>query len=529
LLKRSGTEKRGKNYLWVNMGYIPDSLLSDRYNINLLLLRKKKLCRIINLSGVCGSLFNYDPGKLPYYIELSSPKIVPAVKTDTITLSVFFEKNQWDYDISQLAPALKMVSDNHYEVIRALVSAFASVEGTEEINENLYNKRAKAILSQFEAKQDSAIPMTITMQENWPLFFKQLKGTKWENLLSKDTVEIRKFINDKEVAADMEYLLKKQRYTYVRMVARKKITEENIDSLAYDELINLQEKLMKTLLKNGYSGNLTGSAKKMQQRMEELQCFLYGRFRSGKLRDTSVFSFSPEKHPALAGCLYNKALFNFRWLQGTEYSFYKELEAIMDLKADHGPTTYHYLAFLINHQDDDLFGSLLTSGMVKKCLDILTAGNMDKEKIKRIELFYHFKYTGECMQAGNLKKAGPSLSFIYNHYRSQTLSDSLKYALANHFICFRKYDYARYFLEPLVFRDNPDPDAYALFLHLQYSGLTEARPGDYYDEIMKAGEILSKETWCGLFSGPCAITFQLLDYEPLHNLYCIKCKEGNNP
>jgi hypothetical protein len=66
-------------------------------------------------------------------------------------------------------------------------------------------------------------------------------------------------------------------------------------------------------------------------------------------------------------------------------------------------------------------------------------------------------------------------------------------------------------------------EAFVLYLKLYYSGLiTLGNETEYYENILKASDILPTEEWLGLFQGSCRINFQLLDYEPLRNLYCAK-------
>ena len=80
-------------------------------------------------------------------------------------------------------------------------------------------------------------------------------------------------------------------------------------------------------------------------------------------------------------------------------------------------------------------------------------------------------------------------------------------------------------LQPLVSGSSPDHAAVKLRLLILYSSWHGKKAGNYYDELMKSADILSPREWCGLFTNSCGLNFQLLDYEPLWELYCKKKSE----
>ena len=516
-------EKEWKNNVLVNMGFLHDSLKNNPFEINLILIKNNKVCNIVQMSGVCGVPYNYIPGKFPYNCVFQNVNALPKVKQDTVTLTVYFEQNKWDYDVSQIEPALDVIKNNNYEILKAMLNSFASVEGTEELNENLYNNRARAIISKFEEKQDSAISMKITMQENWPLFFKQIKGTKWESLGDLDTLSIRKKINDPAVTAELEPLLKKQRLTYVNLIARYKINDSNIDSLIFLEFSDLFDKLEKKFLKTSPL-NLSNDSKRDIARLEELYQFFISRKIENKLKDDRILTLEIPVNAAYGGLLFYSAFFKYSEKIISEEEYFNYLLEIIETKTKNAAANYHYIAFLINHLDNSYYKSLLSSDNIKYFIDVLSAENFEKEKLDQLQLLYHFYLCKESLFSSKPKKITTSLSFIYNYYRSNPTPDSVIFSVSSHMIAFRKYDYARKLLEPIISKPEPDVNAYKLYLHLLYSGQAPMNNSDYYQEIITSAETLSDEDWCGLFLDECRITFQLLDYEPLRNLFCLKCK-----
>ena len=520
--KRIRHEKEWKNNVLVNMGLLPDSIKDGIFDINLLLIKKKKICNIVRMSGLCGELFNYVPSKFPYNVNFKNKNTLPRVKQDTVNLTVYFEKNKWDYDVSQIEPALNILKDNNYEVLKAMLNSFASVEGTEELNENLYNNRAKAIISRFEEKQDSVIPMKITMQENWPLFFKQIKGTRWEQFGTMDTLEIRKQINNPQTSLELESLLKKQRFTYVRLIARYKITEQNIDSLLYKEFFETMDKLNKKFQKVSPL-NLNNESKRDIARLEEIELCLLSRNLSGKLKDTSILFIDIPLNPAFAGLLFYRTFYKFTKSNLSEEDYFNDLSELIETKTKNANVNYHYIAYLINNIHNNSYRNLLNSDYIKYFIDILSAENYEKERLNELQLLYHFYICKESLFSSKIKNVKSSLSYIFNYYNSNSFSDSILYSVASHMIVFKKYDYARKLLEPLVNRPAPDINSYKLFLHLVYSGQITTNNSDYYNDIINSADIIPTDEWCGLFLDNCRITFQLMDFEPLRNLFCIKC------
>jgi hypothetical protein len=257
--------------------------------------------------------------------------------------------------------------------------------------------------------------------------------------------------------------------------------------------------------------------------MEELVMYLLNRRITGKLKDNSFLTMEIPMNAAFAGLHFYRNYYNYSMSLISETQYFKNLAEIIDTKTKNIPANYHYIAFLINNVQDEYYKNLLTSDYIKYFTELLSSEDFDKEKLSQLQLLYHFYVCKESLFSAKAKKAGPSLSYIYNYYNPKTIPDSVRYAIASHFVAFRKFDYAKKMIEPLVFRETPYSDAYVLYLHLHYTGQIPLNNTEYFEEIMKASDFLSEKEWCGLFLEKCRITFQLMDYEPLRNLFCIKC------
>ena len=50
----------------------------------------------------------------------------------------------------------------------------------------------------------------------------------------------------------------------------------------------------------------------------------------------------------------------------------------------------------------------------------------------------------------------------------------------------------------------------------------------FYKWMAHAAIILTKDEYCGMFTGSCNMSFQVFDNETIRNTYCEKCKEKSN-
>jgi hypothetical protein len=187
---------------------------------------------------------------------------------------------------------------------------------------------------------------------------------------------------------------------------------------------------------------------------------------------------------------------------------------------------YNYYAMLIRNMNGNITPNISLANL-REISSIIQRieGRIPPSYIDSLRIFYHFqrilKYYADGMF--DYRRMYSSLEYIFNYYKGHDLSPDARVTLAKFYIHFRLYDFAYETILPAAGFHPYYKEAFILYLKLYYSGLVRIiNNNDYYENILNASDILSTEEWLGLFEGSCRINFQLLDYEPLGDLYCVK-------
>ncbi|MFH0893906.1 MAG: CAP domain-containing protein [Bacteroidota bacterium] len=502
---------RNNDYIFVPIGKYPDKLKGKKIDINFIILQKNRLCKIIESQGVCGALMEPEIPQFGIKLNLDSIKYRPTQEAKRKEFKVWFEQNSINIiNPDTLYYIKKLLKKDDLFVSKIILNAYASVEGSLENNRYLYKKRAENIQKVFQSEQDSTIELTTITEENWKLFFSQLKTSKFSYLLELDTNQIKDSVNVPENARALENLLSKQRYGLTTVFYKPIINEQNIDSYALNEFKKLCQ-----LQKPEYTH---------LNRLKKLTSFLLYRCLSGKIPLDSIKMYAPNNKK------YNETkmqllLYEIKYdttntiLPDTALKFLKEYS--INNNKDY-TAKYNYFAYFLNYKD--ILNTKASIPDLKEFLNILKDSKTGENTTEAFELYYHFNYLNYLYYKGwTFASVEKSLNFIKEFYKKNPPNDDLRYQLALYFISFRQLQTSLELLEPLIQEDHYIKEAFILYLklydQLQMAGLKS----NSEDLLIEAGEKLSTIDWCNLFIGPCNIRFQIFNNEALKMKYCEKC------
>ena len=106
---------------------------------------------------------------------------------------IIFERNSTIVNPEQLQPVIRFLKDNRYSILNASVEGYASVEGPEENNYRLQQKRAELMINILQQNNDDEIILdTVIAKENWDMFFEQVAQSPFRSLdsLAQDSIRI---------------------------------------------------------------------------------------------------------------------------------------------------------------------------------------------------------------------------------------------------------------------------------------------------------------------------------------------------
>ena len=271
--------------------------------------------------------------------------------------------------------------------------------------------------------------------------------------------------------------------------------------------------------------------------MDSIQNYLFFRYLNGKINfelieNLPVLFYDKDGYykriQPLAKLYYNRAVFKYAYLKESmsDSDFFSILQTLRNFRNPLPVVQYNYLAMLTREMQPDINRNYSLS-LLRDISNVIerTEGKLSQSNLDSLRIFYHFQRIISYYKEGkfNFNLLYPSFEFLHDYYKKHLLSSGQRVTLAKFFIYFRLYDFAYDVILPAVSLNSFDKEAFILYLKLYYSGMiTRYDEKGYYDNILNASDILEPEDWLGLFEGPCRINFQLLDYEPLRNIYCAK-------
>ena len=516
----------------INIGPVPQNPTEIPLQLNLLVLKRRRVVDVWHFNNLCAEpVMAYQPTLPLFDLEKTIKKVnyQPRLDYDTLRMFIPFERNEVSIPSNYLDHLRYFVGKADREIIRAQIMAYASVEGTPDINRKLYLQRAEPLLKIIKEYSDTSTMVIENIRENWDLFFRQIKNTSDTFLLDLDTVQIRKYVNDTIYGRRFNAILDQQRYTSIIVIGKPRVNKTNIDSFAVAEY----NTLAKISLKNYYSGKWNEFPPKVKAHLANIQLFLINQFLNGNILYKTIEQLTlnkellarNSKEKLFEPMLFNKLFFEYLHFKDemdfrTSFQYLDQLSKYKDISP---AVKYNYYALLIN-QGTDFFNRM---NELKVDISQMENAGLDTILVDKLRLFYHHHNAIRYFQPLSSKvrnKARASNMFLFKYY-SKEMDDKNRILISRHLVAFDMYKQALEILQPLLIRKSPDVEAIKLRLLISYSSYQGKKSDDFYKELMDAAEILPSAEWCNLFTNACGLNFQLLDYRPLWILYCKKKSE----
>lgn len=493
---------------------------SDKYEANAVLISNNRICKIIGQNKLCGQFMNYEIDHADYKDNFQYFEYEPKVDYDTLKLKIYYQPNQTEPDMKDIQPILDFVKKEGLVITKALVNANASIEGSKITNESIFTQRADYLVGLFEKEQTFEIRKLVKTQENWPMFYNQIKGTRFSILEFKDTMVARKFVND-----SIEYFKKQldeQRYATVSLFAVTKATREQFKVYAMNDFSKITARISEEKEKENEK-QLT----KLIKEAENIQLYLYDQYINNRINDEFIRALKIPKDDLYSNLHKNELFFKFRYRKMpapiSESDFFNGLNLIASSGKADNLVYYNILGYLLNHYGEEDVRQYQNSKYIGSLIEKSGGEGVTSDDLAK--MYYHYNYlkTVELLDENKLSKAKTYLSGMYSYLLNNDTECEELISLTRYFMLFREYDAAYKIAVRLANGEMNCKQANELFLKLHYSDFwRDERTSDYYQFLFEASESLSGAEWCGLFEDKCGISYQIFDYEPLWKLYCLK-------
>lgn len=528
LFPDDGSDRLGKkrNDLLISLGIIPGEFRNNQYDFNALILKNKMLAAVIPQTSYMGAMPEYSLPPLPYLDNMANNNYSPLAKKDTLELTIFYEPGDVKGKFSDLKEYFEFLHKSNYIIARANITAYASLEGTLEGNQELFRKRGEYFVDFLSKKQSRNVKLSLQTLENWDKFFSQIEKTKYAFLKAKDTAFIRNYINENLSDPEMISLLDEQRYARVVLLAVPNLSEEAKIKFAIKELELVSDSLkglLQSQKKNdAVINSLVEHLNSAQLYLQEMYIADNTKRMAKRLIDESLY----EKFPVLK---FNQIMFNFI-IYKENYSDIDLFNELINLRSKKGlPPEYYYnmASLLANNPQDFDMSEQLSIRSVQSMLPVVRKSSIDPELVKQLMLFYHIDNAVKFYGMGKPRAARSSVQYIVDFYRAKFSADcDRQVQLAQILLEFQQKDKAVEALETLIVAEEPCNEALLLYLKIMYENSAVSQSADYYYQLLDALDFLSQEDWCRLFKDEQHIGMQIFDYEPLWKTWCTVCNSS---
>ncbi|MBD0823525.1 hypothetical protein [Aestuariibaculum marinum] len=507
---KSGLKPNGENRFSVYVGSIPEGLLNDKMEFNILFLSNKNLCQyyvIYDLESYAWDLLDmgmylddltYDTKKIE-----SSTGEAYTIRNKTMKFIIPFQKNKSNYSQADIKPIYDSLRLTDFNIKTIDIKAYSSIEGIPQRNIELQELRANSIVAALQAFQKSTIKTEVSASENWVEFFNDIKGTKYDNLSNLTKSEVRSKIEG-VVSREMEPILKNHRKAVIELELEKK-----------DKYINETPEQLLVRFNNAVTeDNLT--------EVEELQNSIFEKIRS---RETSYEILNKMEIP-----LQDKFVKVFNKNSAYKYMndireaviVYNELQQLEKIAPKDAGVKYNIAAVKIKLWRYNAIE--VDESALKTQINALKNYGIGSGLISRMMVNYHIIKAENYMRSRDYANKDKSVEYINRNYKNFPLSNYDYLSLAQFFSFYANTDLAVELLDRKARSIDIDEDLLFYYLNLTLINPKLTKDSDYRTVLLNAVN-MNKERFCKLFNAveKGGVTFQLLEDEYLRKTYCESC------
>ncbi|WP_233164126.1 hypothetical protein [Snuella sedimenti] len=509
---KSGLKTYDDNRFRVLVGKIPDGLLNDKLEFNILFLSNKNLCRYYVIYDL--EFYAWDLLDMGMYLDslTYSPKEIKAsadkdyvIRNKTLKFKIPFKKNKSSYSQADIKPIYDSLRLTDFNIKTINIKAYASIEGVAHRNIELQQLRANSIVSALQSFQKSTIKTQVSSSENWVEFFNDIKGTKYEFLSSLTKEGVREKIAG-ALSREMEPIFKNHRKAVLELELEKKDKYSAESANALLAIFNKAVALGKV-----------GEAKEIQNSI----------FEKIKIKEASadiLQKMTIPKEVKFAKILNKNAAYKYMLDFRQALIVYNELLALEKLVPRDREIKYNLAALKI------VLWRFKAIDVDEEALQkqILALKNyvLPSSLIARMMVNYHIIKAENLMEKKDYTNKDQSITFIHNNYKKFPLSDYDYLSLAQFFSYYASHDMAVELLDRKVRSIDVDEDLLFYYLNLTLINKQLTRDPNYRTIMLNAIN-MNQQRFCKLFNSVenGGVTFQLLEDEYLRKAYCESCED----
>jgi uncharacterized protein YkwD/outer membrane protein OmpA-like peptidoglycan-associated protein len=236
--------KDNKN-LYSPFSKIPSYFKKQNYMVNIAYVKDGYSC---NYSVTyTPPIWNLDMLTLwPKWIYDEKLQVIPDSFNGKVKLFFPFKRNETTISSEKRTELTKKLEIYEPFIKQVNIKTYSSVEGTEESNLKLQEKRAEELNALLSSITKKDIKVNMEIKENWDYFLKKIKRTPFAFLEGKPKLEIKELLKRKSLLDSMDYLLRDSRVSNIELEIETYINNDSKAELvlaAYQKAVLQQDSL----------------------------------------------------------------------------------------------------------------------------------------------------------------------------------------------------------------------------------------------------------------------------------------------
>ncbi len=487
------------------------------YDINLVIIQDKQFC--ISIPHAYFIEEDVTPTRSAKIVkDTTSIKItshyVPVADSATLKFFIPFEVNKYEYEPEEIEPFIASLNEPDFIIKQLNISAHSSIEGSEEVNKMLQEKRAESITKAIGERQEDIIETNITTTNSWEMFTDTIKNTEWDTLATMSLDSAKSYIIAHNLLEDLEPILALHRYAKMEMKIEYDIEGEKEEPYVISKFNKSIQKGEDIAL------------------IKSIQDFIYQQIQEGKYDRESAKKMNIPQKQKYSPLLLNQYIFEnnltMESMNANDCALFQTLYEIDSTNLYH---LYNALLCKIRYKPLESSHAI---GILQK--EINSLFDMAKEinpamrdEINNLDLEFQFKIIEKFDTASNSEEENPIVVRAIEKIKrildveEATWQNSLKLATVV-VKQLRDYAFAIEILRPYLEDENTGEELLFTYLSLT-SHFPEMRYSGNFAKAMNKAAIQNPDRFCKLFGGE-KFPYQVLENNDVKKLYCETCNQS---
>lgn len=497
----------------VKVGTLPNEMRKADHELNFIILKDRFYCYYnynYDLRAYRWDLLNMglymDTLTYGEQYDTSRTEVRNTIlRRKAMHFTIPFERNKAEYSAADLQPMRDSLRLTDFHIKRIVIEAYSSVEGPEERNLELQQKRAQSIVTAMQSYQQQGIVTEVTASENWVEFLSDVLLTPHSELAALPKAEVKQRLMDKRTADALEPMLSKHRKAVITVELARK------DGFAGVKAVELIEEFEKAVANN----NL--------ERAIAVQNAVFDRVMDNQLPSSFLDQLEVPSRIEFAQMLHSRVAFRQFMDPSDAWDTYQALEELDRLLPEDGHVKYNLCA--VKFRLWLLGGHTVDPAAFRKEIEHLRVYRIEEPLIKRMLINWNIMMAQEHMAKLEYAQKDECLKYIQRNYKSIPMSEQDHLSLAQYFSSYMNIAMALNVVEPRVVEIDVDEDLLFYYLNLTIADPDRTKEQAYRRVMMNAVN-KDKPRFCSLFKtyGKGGVTFQLLEDPYLLKTYCETCE-----